>query len=151
MIKTEKRTINGREWQCTQWAGTRNFAMLFELAKILTPTFAHGVKPGGNLLSADVDLGKAADALLSQLGTSDQVQGLIYRMLDGVHVDGRHMTKSEFDVAFVGPRLFDLVPGLQFVLETNFGDFSEMLSGIMSLSAAVQHQEPQKSVASKGD
>lgn len=142
MIQTEKRTINGREWQCTQWAGTKNFAMLFELARVATPTFAHGVKPGSNILSAEVNLGGAVDALMGQLGSSEHVQGLILRLLDGVHIDGRNVTKAEFDVAFVGPKLFDLVPGLKFVLETNFGDFSSLLAGIMNLSVVQQLKEP---------
>lgn len=138
MIQTEKRTINGREWQCTQWAGTKNFTMLFELARVVAPTFAHGVKPGQNILSAEVNLGGAVDALLEGLGSSATVQGLILNLLSGVHIDGRHITKEEFDIAFVGPKLFDLVPGLRFVLETNFGDFTTLLVGITNLSAAQQ-------------
>ena len=138
MIKTEKRTINGREWQCTQWSGTKNFAMLFELGRVVAPTFAHGVKPGQSLLATEVNLGGAVDALMKELGNSAAVQGLILNLLSGVHIDGRHITKDEFDIAFVGPKLFDLVPGLRFVLETNFGDFTTLLGGITNLSAAQQ-------------
>lgn len=136
MIETKKTIINGREWQCTQWAGTKNFSMLFDLTTIVAPTLAHGVRPGDGVWSSQINLGSAVDALLSQIGSTDKAQALIIRLLDGVHVDGRHMTKSEFDLAFVGPQLFDLVPGLQFVLETNFGDFSSLLGAITSLSGA---------------
>lgn len=146
MIETKKTDINGREWQCTQWAGTKNFTMLFDLTTIVAPTLAHGIRPGEGIWSSQINLGAAVDALIGQLGTSDKAQALIYRLLDGVHIDGRHLTKSEFDVAFVGPRLFDLVPGLIFVLETNFGDFSSLLSAITSLSGAREKQKAGKTL-----
>lgn len=131
MIKTEKKTINGREWQCTQWSGSKNLAMFHKISSLVLPTFAHGIVPGQNILSANVDLAGAVDTLLKNLGDSPAFTKLVQEILNNVHIDDRPLTKEEFDVAFVGPRLFDLAPGIMFVIETNFGDFSKLVAFIM--------------------
>lgn len=138
MIETKKTTINGREWQCTQWSGSKNLLMFHRVVSIVAPTFAHGVRPGVNLLTSSVDIAGAIDTLLTSLGTSNQVDTLVKDLVANVHIDGRHITGIEFDTAFAGPRLFDLGPGIKFVIETNFGDFSKLAASIMSQFADQQ-------------
>ena len=130
MIKTESKTINGREWKCTQWSGTKNLAMFHRITSLALPTFAHGVAPGKSILSSNVNLAGAVDTLLAGLGSSSEVTALVKDLLGNVHIDDRHIDSAEFDVAFVGPRLFDLGPGILFVIETNFGDFSKLVAAI---------------------
>lgn len=143
MIKTEKRTINGREWQCTQWSGTKNLTMFHRVATLLAPAIAHGVVPGANLLGANVNIAGAVDVLIAGLGTSVSTTTLVQELLSNVHIDGRHITPAEFDVAFTGPALFDLLPGILFVVETNFGDFSKLVGGIMSRFADQNEPAPE--------
>lgn len=143
MIKTEKRVINGREWQCTQWSGTKNLTMFHAVATLLAPAIAHGVVPGNNLLNANVNIAGAVDTLIAGLGTSQKTAALIHDLMSNVHIDGRHITPAEFDIAFTGPALFDLLPGLLFVVETNFGDFSKLVGGIMSRFADQNEPAPE--------
>ena len=130
MIETKTKEINGREWSCTQWAGSKNLRMFHRLTTILMPALSSGAPIPK--ISAAVNIPAAVDALVRGLGSSKEFEALILELLDGVHIDRRHVTRDLFDEAFVGPRLFDLAPGLRFVIETNFGDFSQLVASIMS-------------------
>lgn len=152
MIKTSERVINGRKWQCTQWSGSKNLAMFHKVTSLLLPMIAHGVTPGKNMLSlsADVNIAGAVDTLLANLGTSQALDAFVKELLANVHIDGRHLAPAEFDVAFVGPQLFDLAPGILFVIETNFGDFSKLAAIIMSKFADQQKKAEAEAAQTKG-
>lgn len=149
MIKTETKTINGREWQCTQWSGSKNLAMFHRITTLILPTFAHGIAPGKSVLSANVNLAGAVDTLIAGIGTSKDFDALVKDLLANVHIDGRHITSAEFDVAFVGSKIFDLAPGIMFVIETNFGDFSKLVAAITRQFADQQSMAQEEESKSK--
>jgi hypothetical protein len=148
LIQTKTESINGRVWSVTQWSGTKNFDVLFNLATVVGPTLAHGVVPGQALLSANVNLGGAVDALVKSLGTSQQAQGLLMKLLSNVRIDDKPVDNvSAFDALFSGPAFFDIVPGLKFVVEVNFGDFFAMVAGIMSLSGVLSGSQQEEEIS----
>jgi len=142
VIKTETTTINGREWQCTQFSGTKNFDVLYSLAAILGPSLARMLKAqGGNILDAEVDFGNMADVLFKGLGKSSDALALINRLLQNTHVDGKPMSTAVFDEVFAGPDIQTLIPALTFAMRTNFGDFSQATALIIGASVA-QEESP---------
>lgn len=142
MIETKTKEIGGTVFQCTQWSGSKNFSRLYELASVIAPTMAHGIRPGVSIFNAEVNVAGAMDTLVMSLGDSDKAFGLILRLLDGVHVDNRPINKTEFDLLFVGPALFDLPKLLLFVVETNFGDFSGLVRVITTQFGVRKNQAP---------
>lgn len=136
MIQTKEKEINGRKWSVTEFAGTTNLLVLNKLGTLLAATAAHGIAAGsgGVRLDANVDFGKAIDALLMRLGTSEEFVDLIKLLVSMSRVEGEALhDKAAFDRAFAGSRVLDLLPGLRFIIEANYGDFSQAAAGIMSL------------------
>lgn len=141
MIKTKERTINKRLWQVTQWSGSKNLDVIFRLTTAIGPALAHGVKgkPSKNMMEAEINAGAAADALFRGLGSSEDFKSLVMLLMSGVHVERRTMSDQDnFDEAFAGEGFADLLPGLAFVIETNFGGFQGAAKTITSLFAATQ-------------
>lgn len=145
MIETTTREIRGRTWTCTQWSGSKNLQYFHELSALFAPSVAAAV-PSGEL-SAKVNIAEAVNRLFQGLGTSQHLMALVLKLLASVQIDGRPITKEEFDLAFAGPRIQDLVPGLMFVLEANFGDFSGLLHDIMSRYVAQREKKDQSSTS----
>lgn len=143
MIQTKTTTINGREWSVTQWSGTKNLDVIHALSGILGPTLSKGIPGGANLLNGEFDLGKAIDGLLAGIGTKENFKALMFQLLSNTQVGGMKVgTPEAFDAAFSGPEVFDLVPGLKFVLEVNFGDFMRAVGGIIDRFAATKEEIP---------
>lgn len=140
MIKTETATINGRDWQCTQFTGTKNFDVLYSVASIVGPSLARVIDTkaiGKNVLEADVNFGTVADTLFKGLGKSADALALVHKILQNTHVDGKPMSQAVFDDVFAGPSIQDLVPVLAFAMRTNFGDFTKAAGLITEASAAI--------------
>ena len=124
MIQTEKRTINGAEWEVTQWPGRHALRMQTRLAKLLGPALARAADGLGDaqaeVLDANVDIAAAVDALVARLD-ENQVSQLVEDMLNSTQVNGKPASRPEvFDLHFAG-NLGELYAGLAFVLEVNFG------------------------------
>lgn len=133
MIETKRETINGREWQCTQFSGTKNLDLFHSLSTVLAPAMARAVNEGrgDSLLDSDIDVVEVVDALIKGIGTRDSFRDLVFRLTANTHVDGTPMSVSTFDNAFAGPRILDLAPVIMFCIRTNFGDFSKLAGSII--------------------
>lgn len=141
MIKTDTRMINGREWSVTQWPGTKALDALFSLTKLVGKGMDGVTMTKDNKVSLDAEVSVASivTRVIEGIGTSSDAQKLLYRLLSHTRVDGKPVDGgSSFDVLFAGSQLFDLAPGLRFVLEHNFGDFFQAAKDTTGQSDAAE-------------
>lgn len=126
MIKTEKTTINERSWSVTQWPATLALDITFSFSKIFGPGLSAIKDPD---LEAEIDFGTMAVKILDGIGSSADAQRLIIKLLRHTQIDNQEVNDRSFDFLFSGSNLLDLIPGIKFVLETNFGDFMNSAVG----------------------
>lgn len=137
MLDHQKRDIDGETVTVVQFAGQRNFDVLLDLARLVGPAIGaatDGKKEGESILDQDIDLGAVADALFGAFNKGD-VKDLVTRLLSSTYVNDKVITE-QFDDFFAGPKIWRLPKVLMFVLEVNFGNFSDLGANITSLSGA---------------
>ena len=122
MIKTERLTIGEHAWTCTQFTGTKSLDVLYSLFSAFGPSLAAMAGGNGSKVEA-ADLTVAVQALVSKFASSQGVQDLVFKLLANTTVDNRGFGKDVFDDVFAGPSIADLLPALNFVIRTNYGDF----------------------------
>lgn len=137
MIDTQTRTINGVEYQVTQFPALYAMRMAARLTKLVGPGLAGalgGKQSLASVMDADIDFGAAISAIVGSIddtGTPD----LIRDLLSSTRRDGKDLSsESVFNTEFAG-NLSELIPALSFVLEVNFGDFQGALGLIGDLGA----------------
>jgi len=143
-LETQKTKIDGLAITVQQFAGRKNLSILMELAQVAGPTLASAVSNArsGNLMDMDIDISKVADTLFRSMD-SERVHKLIRDMLESTFVDDRPLAEDrEFDRVFAGPNIWRLPRILSFVLETNFGNFSELAGSVSSLHGSSQADQP---------
>lgn len=152
MIQTKTTTINGREWSVTQWSGTKNLDVIHAISTVLGPTFSKGLPTGKSLLDGEFEVGKAIEGLLAGIGGKESFRQLVFLLLSNTRVAGLEVSKQDgFDAAFSGGEIFDLAPGLKFVLEANFGDFIKAAGSIIDRFAATQEPPGEGATTSESD
>lgn len=140
MLKSETRVIDGNEWTVTQFAGQRNFEILLDLMALVGPALsaaANSSKGSGSIMDAEINIGAVAEMLFAKL-SKDTVKPLVMRMLASTFRSGRQINDSEFDAAFAGTDIWSLPKVLGFVIEHNYGNFSNLAGSISSLHARSQ-------------
>lgn len=131
MLKTETKNIGALEVAVTQFAGRRNLSVLIDLSKSVGPTIAAAMGGGG--LDAEIDVASIANTLFKTMDKSG-TEKLIKDMLAGTHVNGRALDDAEFDRVFAGQDLWVLPKVLSFVVEVNFGNFSELAANVSKVA-----------------
>lgn len=132
MIRSETRTIGGRDTSSTQFPAMRAIPLIVRLGKVVGPALVQ-------LLSGDVDdietmLKKDVSVITSAITEllfslqPDGVTKLLRDLLqnttvthEGVAIDLN--SDTSINGVFSGAALVYLVPTVKFVLELNFGDF----------------------------
>lgn len=145
MIQTEKRLINGHEWQVTQWPGRHALRMQTRLAKIVGPAVAKAAdgldRTSGSVLESELDVGGVVSALVDRLD-EQVVDQLVADLLNSTRIDGKEAARPEvFDVVFAG-NLGELYQGLAFVIEVNFGSLFTAARTIIGGLASAREAEP---------
>lgn len=140
MLETKERNIGGMDVTVTQFAGRRNLQMLLDLSKVVGPTIAAATGGAGNVLDADIDVSRIGEVLFTTLDT-DRTMKLVFDLLSGTAINGRPVDDAHFNSLFAGDALWTLPKVLMFVIEVNFGNFSELaasVSGVVGQRAADQ-------------
>jgi len=134
MLESKHKEIDGHQVVVVQFAGQRNFDILLDLARLVGPVIGAATKGGGSgtlesVMEANVDLSEVADALFGRMDKGE-VKDLVTRMLASTYVDDKQI---DFDAFFAGPNIWRLPKVLMFVLEVNFGGFSDLGASITAL------------------
>lgn len=136
MLKTETKDVDGLSVAVTQFAGRRNLSVLIELSTLIGPTLAAtaGSAKLDDLINAEIDIEKVARTLVESM-QKNKVMSLIDDLLENTSVDGRKVDTGEFDRLFAGRDLWKLPKILMFVIEVNFGNFSELGANVIGVAA----------------
>lgn len=138
-LETKTKTINGHQWQVTQWPGRHAMRMKVRLAKTLGPAVgaaASGASAGLDTDLADLDVAGIVSALVGRLDESDTLS-LMQDMLHQSLVDNQDASSDAFfDQHFAG-NFGELYKGLGFVLEVNFGSFFAAAADLMPTTRQV--------------
>lgn len=136
MIETKRKTVSGLNVAVTQFAGRRNFGVLIDLAAVAGPMIGAilgatgGATSVDDLLSADVDFDMIGRSLAANMNR-EKVMSLVDSLLENTAINERPiMANNEFDVVFAGPNVLKLGGVLAFVIEVNFGSFSELAASV---------------------
>lgn len=137
MLKTESRKIGELDVSVTQFAGRRNLSILIDLSKVVGPTIAAALGGDGkaaNILDANIDIGGIADTLFSSMDKKVTID-LIRDLTSATHINDRALDDKEFDRVFAGQDLWLLPKVLAFVVEVNFGNFSELAGAVSTVGS----------------
>lgn len=127
---SQRKTINGHEWEVQPWDAMHGLRMQARIAPIVQA--ALGAAEGDDMM--DMDVSKVASGLLSAVDDQRTPQ-LIRDMLHGVWVDGQDMSMDRpFNELFAG-NYAELYQGIWFVLNVNLGDLFSMAGAIGSPGA----------------
>lgn len=133
MLKTEERKVDGLNVKVTQFAGRRNFDMLVDLANTAGPTIAAVAGQAKDGLDSEINIGAVADVLFRDLRKGTVTQ-LVRDLTASTFIEDRPLDDNEFDRVFAGPAIWKLPKVLAFVIEVNFGNFTELAGSVSSLS-----------------
>lgn len=141
MLKTETKDIDGLSVAVTQFAGRRNLAILIELSTLIGPTLAAtaGSAKLDDLINAEIDIERVARTLVESM-QKNNVMALIDKLLENTSVNDRKVDSGEFDRLFAGRDLWKLPKILMFVIEVNFGNFSELGANVIGAAAQVDKE-----------
>lgn len=125
MVETKDKKIDGKEITVTQFPAFEGLRIKTRLIKIVGPALGSLIGEGtgrGDLMSRDVNLDKAIEALVQTLD-EEETPILIERLLKSTRIGGREITRDVFNMEFAGNYAL-LYKILAFVIETNhFFDF----------------------------
>lgn len=146
MLNTETTIINGREWSVTQFPGTKALDAVHMLAGAIGSGLKGVVLSGGKVsLDSEVNIADIISGILSNLGSPKETESKLLRLLRHTRIDGEPILKaSDFDSLFAGPAFFDIVPGIKFVLQVNFGGFFRTAESFIDLSGEKKQDEVRK-------
>ena len=150
MLKSKSAYVNGREFVCVEFPGTKALSVYYAVLKAVGPTLGSVAGPGASpVLDKDVDFGRVIRQFLLDNPNAEAVQNLIYMLVGSVSVNGSPLSaRSTFDEVFAGAGMLDLVEILKLVLETNFGDFSALAARFTSDAAVVASPTPESAKSS---
>lgn len=135
MLKTESKKIGDLDVSVTQFAGRRNLSVLIDLSKSVGPAIAAAMGGGG--LDAEIDVPSIANTLFKTMDKAG-TEKLIKDLLAGTNINDRQLDDSEFDRVFAGTGLWQLPKVLAFVVEVNFGNFSELAANVSKVGGQSQ-------------
>jgi hypothetical protein len=136
--KTRSIQLNGHTFNVTQLPAMRALKLFQRLGKTAGPALAHGLASAATMVNDEEPdlsgLAVAVGMLFDRLSESE-VEGLTRELLASATYDGSSMVMSNFDALFQGelPSLFKL---LAFALEVNFGNFKDVLTGLVRMGQA---------------
>lgn len=132
-LETKTKTINGHQWQVTQWPGRHAMRMKVRLAKTFGPALgaaASGAHSGMDTDLSELDVSGIVSALVERVDESGFLS-LVQDMLHQTLVDNQDASSDAFfDQHFAG-NFGELYRGLGFVLEVNFGSFLTAAAELM--------------------
>jgi hypothetical protein len=138
MLRTETRTINGHEYNCTVFPARKGFELQARIAKAVSPLVAgFALKEGaGSIMDAAVqfDGEKLASALVANLD-SGEVCGIVTTLLSMTTRDGLPLDGAGFDDAFAA-NYPELAEAVLFAVEANA--FFGMTGGAGGLSGLLR-------------
>lgn len=151
MLETRKKTIGGREWSVTQFTGTKTLTVLHRVFSSIGTSAAEIISSATNakmakkqLIDVNLDLSKAVQLFLSSNNSPEELERLLFTLLQNTTVDNMQMSRVVFDDVFAGPAFINIGPVIVFVLEANYGDFMVLLkSYIAQLDSTESPVEPQ--------
>lgn len=130
------REIGGHRVLVLEFTGRKNFRILTKLAGYVGPALSEalgGVKQGGSVMDADIDFQRVVQSIIKQIDDDQELLNFCLSLLEQTYIDDEPVEQDQFDELFSGPKIISLLPRvLGYVLEVNFGDFSELGAGIMS-------------------
>jgi hypothetical protein len=156
-LKTEQRSIDGKNYIVTQFPAGRALRIWHRLVKLVGP--ALGTAFGGiknddkSILDARFDfsvIGTAIEKLTGAM-SEDEFHAFTLELLQMTSQDGKEINKTTFDVLFQG-EIAHLFKVLAFVLEVNFKDFYSALAGkLMEVRAGLKAKKLSKSKESESE
>lgn len=123
--ETQRKLINGHEWEVYPWDAMHGIRMQMRLAPVVQA--ALGSAKGGDLM--DMDVAAVVSGLLGAVDDQRTPQ-LIRDMMHGVRVDGQDMSMDRPFNDMFAANYGELYQGLFFVLSVNFGDLFTMAGRI---------------------
>lgn len=125
---SQTKTINGHEWEVTPWPAMLGIKIQINLARTVGPAI---LVASGSENIFDADIGQIVNALAEGVDEQKTVD-LIDKMLQFCWVEGKEIAnKKHFDEHFAA-NYAELFRGLGFILQVNFGNFSELVASIGS-------------------
>lgn len=141
MLKTKEKSIGGHVWSVTEFPGRAGLRYGTRLARLLGPAFAQAVDgtekdSKKSLLEREIKLGPAIEALVLRMDEGE-VERLIMDLLSFTRCDGEELKPAVFDKVFAA-KIHLLFQVLMFVVEVNFGGFTELAGNIGDLTGSAQ-------------
>ena len=124
-VQTKDRVINDSKYEVTQFTARRALRLQARLLRVAGPAVGKVANARG--LDESLDLGAIVSELVDRLDEKE-VESLVMDLLSCTRRDGIELTAEAFDLAFAG-NLFEVVKVIGFVLQVNYGDFIEALTG----------------------
>lgn len=148
MRETRSKDIDGVTFTVQQLPALRASRLLFKLTKAVSPAVMKLAGAGDlrNLMRADTSALSEAASMLFQAFTPEEFDALVREVLEGatITVDGRTVAALPgVDLELAG-KTATLMRGVWFALGVNFGDFFDVLRGLVAAGAAPATVIPSK-------
>lgn len=121
MLECKEKTIDGHEYQVTQFPAMHGMKIAVSLAKLLGSGLSGALGSGSAEKILEMDVSAIANGIFEKLD-EDETPKLVLRLLSNTHRDRKEMNENNFNTAYAA-NYGELVKALKFVLEVNYGGF----------------------------
>jgi hypothetical protein len=126
MIETKEKTIDGHEYQVTQFPAMQGIRNAITLAKLFGSSIGGAIGAGSVSEVMNMDISGMVAGIFEKLDETETTK-LILKLLSNTHRNRQEMNEVNFNNAYAA-NYGELVNALKFVLEVNYGGFMGALA-----------------------
>ncbi len=121
MLECKEKTIDGHEYQVTQFPAMQGMKIAVALAKLFGAGIGGAIGSGSVAQVMNMDVSGIVAGIFEKLD-EEQTPKLILRLFSSTHRDRRELNEVNFNDAFAA-NYGEMIKALKFVLEVNYGGF----------------------------
>ncbi|MBC3540660.1 phage tail assembly chaperone [Rufibacter sediminis] len=133
MLETKEKTIDGHEYQVTQFPALKGMRLAVKIGKLLGDGIGHAATTGSVM---DMDVSKVVAGIVENLD-EEATPNLLLQLFSSTHRDRKEMNESGFNMAYAG-NYMEMGKALLFILEVNYGGFMGALEQARSIGSQAE-------------